>query len=183
MNDQLFFSYTSPDHSVGKGENETIENTSEYKDLNMIVHWRKFLSNYHILPFVYQGKTYNTIQHALQSSKIALVDKEKAEWFTVESGNPIGQGDGYIARKNRKIVLLNKDVLSKWYDIKNKILVEILTQKFLQIHNAKRVLLATKKSKLFSKHKNNVCRQYELEKVRTLISLKDHEEKKRKEMK
>jgi hypothetical protein len=43
-----------------------------------------------------------------------LVDKDKAFWFTIESGNEIGLGSGDVAQKNRKLIKLSKIQLDEW---------------------------------------------------------------------
>ena len=45
---------------------------------------RKILSNFHLYPFQYKEYTYNSIEHAFQSQKIALVSPEKTYLFTME---------------------------------------------------------------------------------------------------
>jgi hypothetical protein len=98
-NDKLFFYSKSRNVVSGKGTNEFVEVLSLYAELAAIKDWRKVLSNFHVCPFVYEGYTYKTIEHVFQAKKIELADKEKALWFTIESGHPIGQGDGDVARK------------------------------------------------------------------------------------
>jgi hypothetical protein len=46
--------------------------------LKIMKNWRKILSNFHLCPFQYKEYTYNSIEHAFQSQKIALVLFEKA---------------------------------------------------------------------------------------------------------
>jgi len=72
------------------------------------------LSNFYVL-------TYNSVEHTFQSYKIALVDKDKAFWFTIENGNDIGLGGGDVAQKNRKLIKLNKIQLEEWGKIKHDI--------------------------------------------------------------
>ena len=60
------------------------------------------------------------------------------------SGHLIGiSNDGSIARKNRKLVVLNNNDIKKWDNIKYKIMEEILIAKFTQVPIAKQVLLLT----------------------------------------
>ena len=108
MSDRLFFYSKSADKKPGKGTNEWVSDPKKYHALASIPEWRKVLSNFDVNPFVFEGKTYNTIEHVFQSKKIALVNPEKADFFTMESGHPIGQGDGLMAQKNRKLVVLGK---------------------------------------------------------------------------
>ena len=72
--------------------NEFVKNLKDYEELSQIKDWRKILSNFYVAPFKYNGKTWNTIEHAFQSKKIELVDEKLAEKFTLESGDGIGRG-------------------------------------------------------------------------------------------
>ena len=149
LNDRLSFYSKSRDSKAGKGANEYVENGMLYENLNKIKDWRKVLSNFHYYPFVYEGHTYNTIEHVFQAKKIELADKEKALWFTVESGNEIGQGDGEIARKNRKLVKLDNALLVEWGKIKDQIIKDAAVQKYLVCEEARNVLIETKEAQLW----------------------------------
>ena len=48
--------------------------------------------------------------------KITLVSPEKTYLFTIDSGYD-------ITRKNRKLIILNKEKLTKWNKIKNEIML------------------------------------------------------------
>jgi len=172
MEDTLFFYSKSADKPAGKGSNEYVANPQDYDELNSIKDWRKILSNFYYAPFVYDGRTYNTAEHAFQSAKIRLVDPIKANWFTVESGHPIGQGDGLVARQNRKLVVLDGIKLSQWNNIKYEELYHILLAKFYQVALAKKVLLATGKAVLLHRASRTgpIERQHQLEKVRATLS-------------
>jgi hypothetical protein len=102
--DKFYFYSKSKDVAPCKGIYETINNIKDYEELEEI------LSNFHLYPFQYKEYTYNSIEHAFQSQKIALVSPEKAYLFTIESGDDIGKGDGNIARKNRKLQILDKEI-------------------------------------------------------------------------
>ena len=104
--DKLFYYSKSANKTAGKGVNEYVLNYKIYEEINKIKDWRKILSNFYYHEFVYQDKTYNSVEHAFQAKKIEIVDKEKAYWFCKNSGNIIGISDGLIARKNRKIIIL-----------------------------------------------------------------------------
>jgi len=121
---KLFYYSKSRDFAPGKGVNEMVENPKDFNDLKNIKDWRKILSNFYVEKFKYNGLTYNSVEHTFQSYKIALVDKEKAFWFTIESGNNIGLGGGDVAQKNRKLIKLNKIQLEEWVKL-NMILVSM----------------------------------------------------------
>ena len=91
-------------------------------------------------------------------------------WFCKNSGNDIGMGDGLIARKNRKLIILKPEELIIWNNIKNQIMYKILLAKFTQIPIAKQVLLLTYDAILLHGAKGiPICRQIELEKVRNRL--------------
>jgi ribA/ribD-fused uncharacterized protein len=149
MGDRFYFYSKSRDAKPGKGTNEYVHDSSVYEKLGKIKDWRKVLSNFHLYPFEYEGYTYNTIEHVFQAKKIELVDAEKALWFTLESGHEIGQGDGEVARKNRKLVTLNQDELREWGKIKDQIMFEAEVHKYKSCVLARHVLEETKNAELW----------------------------------
>jgi ribA/ribD-fused uncharacterized protein len=170
--DKLFYYSKSANKLAGKGVNEEVLQYKKYDELNKIKDWRKILSNFYTHEFIYEDKTYNSVEHVFQAKKIEIVDKEKAYWFCKNSENEIGMGDGLIARKNRKLIILKPEELILWDDIKNEIMYEILLAKFTQIPIAKQVLLLTHDAILLHGAKGiPISRQIQLEKVRN--ELKD----------
>lgn len=169
--DQLFYFSGSANKKAGFGYNEKVSNCSEYKELNSIKHWRRILSNFYVCEFVYNGKTYKTAEHAFQGEKIATVDKKTAEWFTIESGHFIGNTEsGLMARRNRKLVILNKKQIKEWDSLKHTIMRNILLAKFSQNALPKKVLLLTKNAILLHGARGiPIQRQYDLEYVRDML--------------
>ena len=168
--DKLYFYSKSKNTDVGEGTNEYVNDKSKYNELNNIDNWRKILSNFHEYDFQYNGKWYRTIEHAFQSKKIELEDKEKSEWFSIDSNNDIGKGNGTIAKKNRKLVKLSNENIKKWSLIKNEIMYEISYEKYKQCLIAKEVLKETKDSELW--HivlRSKPIRFIHLEKIREII--------------
>jgi len=149
QSDRFFFYSKSRDAKPGKGTNEYVQDASIYQELAEMKDWRKVLSNFHMCPFSYKGYTYNTIEHVFQAKKIELVDKEKALWFTLESGHEIGQGDGEIARKNRKLVKLNPEELAQWGQIKDQVMFNASVKKYKSCSIANKVLKDTKNAELW----------------------------------
>ena len=138
-----------------------------YDELNKIHDWRRILSNLYYHEFIYDDKIYNSVEHAFQSKKIELVDKDKAYWFCKDSGHIGTSKDGSIARENRKILVLTSKELNKWNDMKDKIMYDILLAKFTQIPIAKQVLLLTHDAILLHGTRMiPISRQYNLEKIR-----------------
>ncbi len=147
--DKLCYYSKSKDAPVGKGANEYINDPSLYKDLSKIQNWRKILSNFYCEPFSYKGKNYNSVEHVFQGYKIALVSPEKAEYFTLDSNHPIGLGDGAMAQKNRKLVVLSTEQLKYWDTIKHDLMTDITLQRILQSDTYKNVLIATRHAELW----------------------------------
>jgi len=166
--DKLFYYSKSANKKAGKGSNEFVSNYNDYDELNKINNWRKMLSNFYVEKFTYDGKTYYTAEHAFQAKKIELVDVNKAYLFCIESKNIIGSTkDGNIARKNRKLVILNNANIQKWNEIKHTIMKEILICKFTQNDALKNVLLLTKNAILLHGTRGiPISRQYDLEDIR-----------------
>ena len=131
--DKLFYYSKSKDVNAGKGKNEVVSVPNKYEDLNKIKNWRQILSNFHEYPFTYNNFRYNTIEHCFQSQKIKLVSNEIAHNFTIDSGHIIGQGGGEIARKNRKVVILNEEQLGVWDENKDMIIKDIPKETFENI--------------------------------------------------
>ena len=172
LNDKLYFYSKSKDVAPGKGIYETINDIKDYEELEKIKDWRKILSNFHLYPFQYKKYTYNSIEHAFQSQKIALVSPEKAYLFTIESGDDIGKGDGNIARKNRKLLILNKEILKEWNIIKNDIMYDIMLSKYKICSEAANILKKTGKAELWhiiSRSKQHY-RIIHLEKIRNILN-------------
>ena len=147
--DKFFFYSKSKDATPGKGTKEHVNNPNDYENLEKIKDWRKILSNFHVCEFKYNGYRYNTIEHAFQASKINMVDNDKGYLFTVDSGSEIGMGDGNVARKNRKLLKLDKEQLFQWNKIKKDVMYEISLAKYKSCKYALDVLKETKNAKLW----------------------------------
>ena len=170
--DKFYFYSKSKDVPPGKGIYETINDIKDYEELSKMKDWRKILSNFHLYPFQYKEYTYNSIEHAFQSHKIALLSPEKAYLFTIECGDDIGKGDGSIARKNRKLQILDKEKLKEWNNIKNEIMYEIMLSKYKTCPEAAKILKATGKAELWhiiSRSKEHY-RIIHLEKIREILN-------------
>ncbi len=169
-NDKFFFYSKSRDVLPGKGTHEFVNDISLYPELSVIHNWRKVLSNFHVSPFQYDGFTYNSIEHVFQAKKNELVDRDKAFLFTIESGSEIGLGDGSVARKNRKICLLNNEQLRLWNDIKDNIMYEASLAKYSSCYGAKCILKDTKNAELWHiVSRSRPIRFFHLEQIRSLI--------------
>ncbi len=170
----LFFSGskdTKPGEVVsGRKEQEHAENIDDYKELNHIKDWRKILSNFHVSPFIYKDVTYNSIEHGFQAQKIALVDKEKAKLFTLESNSELAKGDGFMAQKQRKMVILTNDLLEKWGQMNSQIMEELAIAKYNQCKEAAHVLKLTKNAELWHiVTRKGITRFSHLERIRNTL--------------
>lgn len=170
-----FFYYSkSADKQPGKGAGETLgtDDCSKYAELQGIKDWRKILSNFHEEVFEFNGKRFRTVEHVFQSAKISISDADKGELFSLDSGSLLSNGDGELARKNRKMVLLNKSQLAEWSQKQNFVLEGALKAKFSQVAIAKRALLATMDAELWHGTRGvPKTRQIILEKVRESLRM------------
>jgi predicted NAD-dependent protein-ADP-ribosyltransferase YbiA (DUF1768 family) len=149
--DKLFFYSKSADVAPGKGPREvvSVQDGHQYTDLSKIPNWRRTLSNFHVSPFVYEGLTYMTIEHAFQAAKIALVDAAAARTFSVDSASLLGLGSGDDARRARKLVYLPGDKIAVWDAMSRAVMEKIARAKYAGCEEARRVLLATQEAQLW----------------------------------
>lgn len=166
--DKLFFFSKSAKVLPGKGTNEQVADPSLYEALGK--EFRQVLSNFHVAPFKFEGFTYNTIEHVFQAKKIALASQSDAFRFTVESGDPIGHGDGAVAQKNRKLVKLPPSILAEWDKIKENVMYRAAMEKYKQNPGAAKVLKATLGAELWHiQMRKKPIRFVHLEKIREMI--------------
>lgn len=168
-NDKFYFFSKSALLPPGKGANEFVADETLYQNLG--VGFRQVLSNFHFCPFKFDdGYTYNTIEHVFQAKKIALVNDKEAFKFTVESGHAIGQGDGAVAQKNRKLVKLDDKQLAHWHTIKYEIMKAAALAKYQTCKEAAMILKATLNAELWHIVSRKKPERFtHLEQVRELI--------------
>lgn len=77
------------------------------------------------------------------------MNKELSYRFTVDSGDMIGRGNGTVARKNRKIVVLSGAELERWYVIQDKVMKATNLCKYNQCPEFKTVLELTLDAELW----------------------------------
>lgn len=166
--DKLFFFSKSYDYFPGKGANEYVEDSDSYKELSKIKNWRKMLSNFHEYQFEYDGKKYNSIEHAFQGTKFSIFNEEIGKLFEV--GNEIGELYSLEARKNRKKIVLDYDQLYMWNIMSADIMYEISLEKYKQCLESKNMLKMTNNAELWHIQLRNIpIRFIHLEKIRDLI--------------
>ncbi len=133
----------------GPGTGEHVARPEEYAELAAVRDWRKVLSNFHVCPFRYKEFRYNTIEHAFQAEKIRLVSPLSAFLFTMDSVSDLSRGDGLVAQKQRKMVVLPLAELARWNATSTRVMADIARAKYAQCAAARRVLLATRRAQLW----------------------------------
>jgi hypothetical protein len=171
--DKLNYYSKSADKLAGKGANECVVDSSVYEELNKIPNWRKKLSNFApdavTLLVDREYWHFRTPEHAFQSTKIYLVDRVAARLFTF-GGGEIGDGDGAMAQKNRKLVLLPEDKLKMWDARKGDVMCQITRARAEQNPSYANVLLLTMNAELWHTVPRKAPERQEwLEKIRDEI--------------
>jgi len=149
MKDRLVFYSKSADKAPGTGNNEYIEDIRQYTDLAKIPNWRKILGNFYECSFIYEKRTYRTVEHALQAKKFELINFSLFESFALESNSELSKAGGLAARKMRKTQILSPEELAKWDGEKIAHVEQMHLAKFSQCPLAQKVLLATKEAELW----------------------------------
>lgn len=149
MLDRFVFYSKSADAPPGQGSNEQVENPDMYTKLASIPNWRQILGNFYECAFIYEGRTYLTLEHALQAKKFQGIDLTLFESFAQESKSKLAYRGGAEARKMRKTILLTATQLEKWDQEKISHVENMQWEKFSQCQKAKEVLLATQEAELW----------------------------------
>ena len=177
--DMLCFYSKSRDVPPGQGANERVRDVvNDYANLQAqpsMHHWRRVLSNFDVAPFSFRGHRYNTIEHAFQGAKTALKDAEKALHFTLDSGHVIGIGDGAMAQRHRKYVLLDAVEQRTWAGLSDGVMREAAEAKYAEPTNAhaRAVLVATGEAQLWHISRGHPLARFgHLERIRQQLNLK-----------
>lgn len=149
MADRFVFYSKSADAPPGQGSNEQVENPDLYTNLTNISNWRQILGNFYECTFVYEGRSYFTLEHALQAKKFQDIDQHLFESFAQESKSELAYKGGAEARKMRKTILLTKTQLEKWDREKIAHVENMQWAKFSQCQKAQEALLATQEAELW----------------------------------
>ncbi len=116
------------------------------------------MSNFDVAPFDWDGENvlpnpfpkgtrWNSIEHVFQASKFKLYGHEKeAMRFTLNSEDAIGKGDGFMAKRNNKLVKLSD--MKQWDEIQMKVMADAAKAKYTQNPERMRMLKATIPAKL-----------------------------------
>jgi hypothetical protein len=155
MNDRFQFFTASRDVAPGKGTGERITTDFDYSELAATPKWRTILSNLSDVccdpeggepkGFKWAGYTWRTVEHAFQAEKFRTNPNDMYK-FTMECDPTT---DGYWARKQRKMIELNRAQRMHWDSIKREVLEQLWREKFTQDPKARAVLLATGDAELW----------------------------------
>jgi predicted NAD-dependent protein-ADP-ribosyltransferase YbiA (DUF1768 family) len=150
--DRLVFYAKSADKPAGSGVGDIVADPEIYEELNRIPHWRRsFSSLWDEEPFTYQGRSYRSLEHALQALKFMMCGRDDvAILFSRESGTPLSKGAGVDAYKARRMVILPKEVVASWDQQKRVLKKPVYRAKFTQCPTAKAALVATGMAELWN---------------------------------
>lgn len=138
---QFFAASAHKAPTLGTGE---LGNPRDFLELGQILHWRRVLSNFYIVPggIEYEGLHWNTVEHGFQGMKFrhhsVLHDR-----LSLESNSEVARGDGQEARRLRKAYILSPLEIQAWDILKEKVMMALWREKFTKDPLAKKVLLAT----------------------------------------
>lgn len=167
--DRLYFYSKSADKPPGKGVNEFVNDPQKYKRLANILNWRKMLSNFWVAPFTIDEIKWNTVEHYYQAQKL-LIGGAYNLFKNLQFDGELGQGNGWVAQRHRKAVILSSKQLQQWNDIKDDILYDALYAKFSQNINLYHLLLATNDAELWHGTRGvPKTEQFLLQKVRRIL--------------
>lgn len=199
VQDILRFYSKSADTPAGYGTGETYAENSPNRSLfaELPLNFRKILSNFFVSVFTFDfygvvgfdplpgDTTFKSIEHAFQAAKFLLaaqvcrgsdparyaVFTEAAIRFTVNSGDAIGQGDGALAQKNRKLIKLRPHEITAWNGCSERVMTVISGAAFVQCPIRRAVLLNTGDAELWHiRPRMTPVRFWHLEEIRAHLS-------------
>jgi predicted NAD-dependent protein-ADP-ribosyltransferase YbiA (DUF1768 family) len=150
--DTLQFYAFSKDVNAGEGAGDIVKCPTDYIELNKIKNWRRMFSSFWDGdPFVYNGKTYLSFEHAYQSSKYRINGNTLfADKFAIESKDPISKMVGKDVQKAGRMIKLKEDEIVKWDVISRTIKDEIYHVKYTNSTNPGKALVATGNARLIN---------------------------------
>ena len=124
--------------------------------------------------FEFRGKKYATIEHAIQATKVALVDVEAAERFTVDARTKAGAilTPAYAREMGGKkgLVVLNDERALEWNRTRDHVMEEVARAKYKVSPTACDALLATQNAELWYKGEEGRERCFHFEALRGELS-------------
>lgn len=150
--DRLVFFAKSADKPAGSGVGDVVANSAEYAELNTLKNWRRVFSTlWDEEPFTYQGRTYRSLEHALQALKFSSCGRDDiAIQFAKESGTALSKATGVEAYQARRIATLPKDLIAVWDQNKRILKKPLYRAKYTQCPSARKALLATRQAELWN---------------------------------
>jgi predicted NAD-dependent protein-ADP-ribosyltransferase YbiA (DUF1768 family) len=135
---------------------------SNYTELEAFGNWRRMLSNFDTsetftwdgndLGFKFApGTRWRSIEHVFQGAKLSLVSLYHGLRFTEEYGGFLGNGDGYLAKLNGRLIKLSPAQLSVWDSLKEAVMESAAYAKYTQNINGTwaKMLRSTKNAELW----------------------------------
>ena len=130
--DELHFYAFSANNNAGKYKKDIVNDPCKYDELNKINNWRQMFSSFWTNdPFVYEGNTYLSYEHAYQASKFKINGfDEFAYKFTLESEDEISRLKGKAVQKAGRNIILNAEQIKNWDANVGQIKQKIYAAKF-----------------------------------------------------
>ena len=150
--DVLQFYAFSADKPAGKGIGDLINDENEYSELNQIKNWRRMFSSFWSeSPFMFEGNTYKSFEHAYQASKFLVNGHiDFGSKFSLESNDKISTLVGKEVQKAGRILKLNSEEIKKWDIERGEIKKRIYRAKFTLVSLPGKALMATNNSHLIN---------------------------------
>lgn len=147
--DIIQFYAFSKDTMPGNGVGDIINDPPIYSNLKSYPNWRRMFSSFWSDdPFVYEGKTYLSYEHAYQASKFILNNLKFGYKFTIESGHDYSKLLGIDVQRAGRIKKLSTNQINVWNKAVQEIKTKIYRAKFTLTTNPGLVLLATQNAEL-----------------------------------
>lgn len=128
MQDTLQFYAFSAHKNAGSGVGDIVEDPTLYENLNKIVNWRRMFSSlWSEDPFMYNGLTYLSYEHAYQACKYSVNGyPENLYQFCLESGSDMSK----TMKINKKLHLLTPSEIENWENQLDAIKNELYSAKY-----------------------------------------------------
>ena len=152
MEDQLCFFSQSADKAPGQGCRETVVDAARYRELSDTRNWRRVLSNFHHsqAPIPWFDRTFRSVEHAYQYTKLRIAHGVEAEALTLESGSRLATGEaGAHIKQAGRSVHLTADKLRLWDQIRLEVMEQLVAAKAEACWLFRTVLLGTHPAQLW----------------------------------